>query len=89
MRAIETEYKGILFRSRLEARWAVFFEFDDAFGLEVVKGEDDKPQRRLITGNTGYWLAKSRMSGGAGDVLDLYEPADLSYVIGKCYGGKK
>ena len=26
MRAIQTEYKGYLFRSRLEARWAVFFD---------------------------------------------------------------
>lgn len=29
--AIQTEYKGYLFRSRLEARWAVFF---DALGIE-------------------------------------------------------
>lgn len=26
MQAIQTEYKGYLFRSRLEARWAVFFD---------------------------------------------------------------
>lgn len=26
LRAIQTEYKGYLFRSRLEARWAVFFD---------------------------------------------------------------
>jgi len=26
MRAIETRYRGILFRSRLEARWAIFFD---------------------------------------------------------------
>ena len=26
MKAIQTEYKGYLFRSRLEARWAVFFD---------------------------------------------------------------
>lgn len=26
LKAIDTEYKGFLFRSRLEARWAVFFE---------------------------------------------------------------
>ena len=31
MKAIQTEYKGYKFRSRLEARWAVFF---DAMGLE-------------------------------------------------------
>lgn len=31
MKAIETKYKGYRFRSRLEARWAVFF---DALGVE-------------------------------------------------------
>lgn len=31
MKAIETEYKGYLMRSRLEARWAVFL---DALGIE-------------------------------------------------------
>lgn len=31
IKAIQTEYKGYLFRSRLEARWAVFF---DACGIE-------------------------------------------------------
>lgn len=31
LKAIETEYKGYLFRSRLEARWAVFF---DAMGIK-------------------------------------------------------
>ena len=30
MRAIETTYKGFRFRSRLEAKWAVFF---DAMGI--------------------------------------------------------
>ena len=31
MKAIQTQYKGYLFRSRLEARWAVFF---DACGID-------------------------------------------------------
>ena len=31
IKAIETHYKGYRFRSRLEARWAVFF---DAAGVE-------------------------------------------------------
>lgn len=31
IKAIETQYKGYRFRSRLEARWAVFF---DALGIE-------------------------------------------------------
>ena len=33
IKAIETEYNGHRFRSRLEARWAVFF---DALGVEYV-----------------------------------------------------
>lgn len=31
MKSIDTEYKGYKFRSRLEARWAIFFDF---LGLE-------------------------------------------------------
>jgi len=31
LKAIDTKYKGYKFRSRLEARWAVYF---DAIGLE-------------------------------------------------------
>ena len=31
LKAIETEYRGYRFRSRLEARWAVFF---DACGVQ-------------------------------------------------------
>lgn len=30
-KAVQTEYKGYLFRSRLEARWAVFF---DTLGIQ-------------------------------------------------------
>ena len=37
MKAIETQYKGYRFRSRLEARWAVFF---DALGLQWVYEEE-------------------------------------------------
>jgi len=37
MKAIETEYNGILFRSRLEARWAIFF---DALKIEWVYDPD-------------------------------------------------
>ena len=37
MTAIETEYNGILFRSRLEARWAIFF---DALKLDWVYEPD-------------------------------------------------
>lgn len=37
MKAIETEYNGILFRSRLEARWAILF---DALKIEWVYEPD-------------------------------------------------
>ena len=44
MKAIETEYKGYRFRSRLEARWAVFFDclgitwFYEHEGYETADG---------------------------------------------------
>ena len=47
MKAIETEYNGILFRSRLEARWAIFF---DAFNLEWVY----EPDCFLLSNNQKY-----------------------------------
>ena len=48
IRAIETQYKGYRFRSRLEARWAVFF---DAMG---IKWEYEKEGFDL--GAQGYYL---------------------------------
>lgn len=48
LKAIETRYKGYRFRSRLEARWAVFF---DALGVEW---EYEKEGYDL--GETGWYL---------------------------------
>ena len=48
IKAIETVYKGYRFRSRLEARWAVFF---DALG---VKWEYEKEGFDL--GEAGWYL---------------------------------
>jgi len=47
MKAIETEYKGILFRSRLEARWAIFF---DSFKLDWVY----EPDCFILSNNQKY-----------------------------------
>ena len=48
LKAIETQYKGYRFRSRLEARWAVFF---DALGLKwEYEGEG------FDLGEEGYYL---------------------------------
>ena len=47
MRAIETEYKGYRFRSRLEARWAVFF---DACGVRW----EYEPEGYVLPGGRYY-----------------------------------
>jgi hypothetical protein len=61
--AIETAYKGCRFRSRLEARWAVFF---DALGIEwqyepegfeVVYGPDSADVHRYLP---DFYLPKSK-----------------------------
>lgn len=61
-KAIDTQYKGCRFRSRLEARWAVFF---DALGIEW---EYEKEGYELPTygGNTfhylpDFWLPNERL----------------------------
>lgn len=48
IKAIQTEYRGYLFRSRLEARWAVFF---DACGVDW----EYEPEGYDL-GNGGYYL---------------------------------
>lgn len=56
MPAIETTYKGCRFRSRLEARWAVFF---DALGLEwkyELEGYEVDGHRYL----PDFWLPAAR-----------------------------
>lgn len=71
-RAIETKYKGYRFRSRLEARWAVFF---DALGLQweyepegfelpsgrylpdfFIRWSATKSARLLQFREVGYWV---------------------------------
>jgi hypothetical protein len=48
IKAIETQYKGYRFRSRLEARWAVFF---DAVGLNF-----EYEKEGFDLGEVGYYL---------------------------------
>ncbi len=48
IRPIETSYRGYLFRSRLEARWAVFF---DALGIQW-----EYEKEGFDLGNAGYYL---------------------------------
>lgn len=68
IKAIETKYKGYRFRSRLEARWAVFF---DTLG---VKWEYEKEGFEL--GAAGrylpdFWLPKLEMWAEVKEVLQL------------------
>lgn len=57
IKAIETRYKGYRFRSRLEARWAVFF---DALGVpwEYEKEGYELPSGRYLP---DFWLPRERV----------------------------
>jgi hypothetical protein len=73
VKPIETQYKGYRFRSRLEARWAVFFDtlgYDWEYepeGFELAGGERYLPDFRV----EGWWVEVKPMTGG----LDQFEKA--------------
>jgi hypothetical protein len=60
LKAIETRYKGYRFRSRLEARWAVFFDFLDIGWEYEPKGFTLSrwylPDFRITKGQRVHWL---------------------------------
>jgi len=71
IKAIETRYKGYRFRSRLEARYAVFF---DALGIEWEYEKEGYdlgvkgwylPDFSIKTSSDRYWLCEVK-----GDLLD-------------------
>lgn len=62
MKAIETTYGGVKFRSRLEARWAVFF---DALGLTW----EYEPEAFVLSDGSSY-LPDFRVNGMAGGAID-------------------
>ena len=54
IKAIETKYKGYLFRSRLEARWAVFLDsFNEEWKYEI-EGYELQSGRYL----PDFWLPR-------------------------------
>lgn len=57
IKALETRYKGHTFRSRLEARWAIYF---DAFGIqwEYEREGFDLPSGRYLP---DFWLPQVKM----------------------------
>lgn len=60
--AIDTEYKGYRFRSRLEARWAVFF---DALGLRWEYEKEGFELGKLGRYLPDFWLPDVHLRGGA------------------------
>lgn len=64
--AIETKYAGVLFRSRLEARWAVFF---DALGIEW----EYEPEAFRLKDGSGY-LPDFRLPTFAGSIWVEVKP---------------
>jgi len=84
IKAIETQYKGYRFRSRLEARWAVFF---DALG---VKWEYEKEGYDL--GEAGwylpdFWLPQIESFVEVKASLTENNPVQKLYLAGKFTGG--
>ncbi len=58
MQAIETRYKGYRFRSRLEARWAVYF---DVLGIEWVYEPEGYKLAEGVLYLPDFWLPQVRM----------------------------
>lgn len=81
VKAIETKYAGCRFRSRLEARWAVFF---DAMGIEweyEVEGFLVGPQRRPYLPD--FWLPGERVwveVKGSDEQLDIELLVDAAFL---------
>jgi hypothetical protein len=95
IKAIQTRYKGYSFRSRLEARWAVFF---DALGLEweyEPEGFDlgdagwYLPDFRVTSGNITHWYEVKPFSGAddgkLGVLLEMIQ--SLSPTMGRVLSG--
>jgi hypothetical protein len=79
LKAIETKYKGCRFRSRLEARWAVFF---DAIGIEW---EYEKEGYKLPSGwyLPDFWLPETKTWVEVKPELPTWRPQKI-YLAGKC-----
>ena len=84
IKAIQTRYKGYHFRSRLEARWAVFF---DALGLEW----EYEPEG-FDLGEAGWYLPDFKVEGRYIEIKrkSAFEPAmkpKKVYLAGKISSG--
>ncbi len=83
MKVIETEYEGFRFRSRQEARWAVFFD------LMHVPWEYEKEGYELPSGRylPDFWLPTLNcffeVKGDSPSKLDISKAIDLSRLSSK------
>ena len=92
MKAIETVYKGYRFRSRLEARWAVFF---DALGIEweyeiegfeLANGMRYLPDFWLPTFNGGTWCEIKPVGGNLEKPLAFITQSSPGTQLWLCLG---
>lgn len=79
IKAIETRYAGCRFRSRLEARWAVFF---DTLGIrwEYEPEGFELPSGRYLP---DFWFPDHRLYGEVKG--DLSTPGDLDRLLANAY----
>lgn len=83
IQAIETRYKGCRFRSRLEARWAVFY---DALGIpwEYEKEGYQLPSGRYLP---DFWLPQQdswiEIKGRTATALEMQLARELTEATGK------
>ena len=74
IKAIETAYAGVLFRSRLEARWAVF--------MDAVKQKWEYEPERIALPGGGTYLPDFRTAGGGYiEVKGTESNLEKQYVI--------
>jgi hypothetical protein len=89
MRAIETQYRGYRFRSRLEARWAVFLDTlggDWRYETEGFEFEDGSrylpdfwvPCPKFHSGDSGYWLEIKGQPPSAAEIAKCQNLAQYS-----------
>lgn len=85
MNAIETYYKGYRFRSRLEARWAVFFDALDIEWIYEVEGYEKDVQfvdyKKTIKYLPDFYLPKTKTWVEIKGVFDNAEIEDLAYFL--------
>jgi hypothetical protein len=70
VKAIETVYRGVLFRSRLEARWAEFFDHLDVIWEYEPEGYQLDATRYL----PDFWLPYMRSRGKEGGIFFEVKP---------------